>query len=213
MSLLLANETASGHFPIPQSMLCSSIDCSGRSELLLIEPAPTVLSSRTIMLNQSGYRITAAVSYKEVVCLRGTKVHLAVVSASLCPDNLRAITEIIRGQWTSARILVVGDAAPVLEDQLYDEAIDSRSSSEELLAALRKLSAFPTGNGGDASSADRGFLRPRPPPICLRIGRVHLRATQRRLHISNGTGLSLPTICRQANVAGKQSWRNRSTDH
>jgi hypothetical protein len=44
-----------------------------------------------------------------------------------------------------------------LEDQLYDEAIDSRSSSEELLAALRKLSAFPTGKGGDSSSADRGF--------------------------------------------------------
>ena len=157
MSHLLANEPASGHVPLPQSLLCSSVDYSWLSELLLIEPDPTVLSSRTLMLTQFRYRVTVAMSHKEVACLRGSKVHLAVVSASLSPDNLRATAEFIRRQWTSARILVVGDAVPVLEDQLYDEAIDTTSSSDELLVALRKLSAFPWGKCGDASSGCRGF--------------------------------------------------------
>jgi hypothetical protein len=109
----------------PEDPPRTSVDLSLRRTILLVEPDITVLSAEALLLTNSNYCVTTAFSQLEIFLLRdiGT-IALAIVSASLGRCLLRSVAEGVRKQWPLARILVLGHAASVLEDNLYDEEID-----------------------------------------------------------------------------------------
>jgi hypothetical protein len=69
-------------------------------------------------------------------------IQLVVLSDSLGSSGLRSLAEDVRRQWPLARVLIIGAAQFVLDDPLYDEAVERRISSADLLAALIKLSCY-----------------------------------------------------------------------
>jgi hypothetical protein len=124
----------------PEDPPRTSVDLSLRRTILLVEPDITVLSAEALLLTNSNYCVTTAFSQLEIFLLRdiGT-IALAIVSASLGRCLLRSVAEGVRKQWPLARILVLGHAASVLEDNLYDEEIDPYPQPKQLLDDLEKL--------------------------------------------------------------------------
>jgi len=113
-----------------------------RTRLLLAEADAEPLSMRTLQLSNSGYHVATASTRKQVFDLRFVAMHLAVLSDSLGSIGLRNLAEDVRRQWPLARVLIIGAAQVVLDDPLYDEAVERRISTSDLLAALTKLSAY-----------------------------------------------------------------------
>ena len=119
-----------------------------RRQVLLVEPDTAVLSARTILLRNSNYCVSSALSDRELFALRHKKVvALAILSASLGCRSLRASAEVVRRQWPLARILILGRSAFRLEDHLYDEQIDLSQEPKQLLGALDRLSEEPRNQG------------------------------------------------------------------
>ena len=121
-------------FPVPY------IESSPKPGLLIVEPNVDLLSSRSLLLSDFGFRVETAVTCREIFNLRGRQVCAAILSDALGPDVLRAAAESVRRQWTLAWILIIGNANTVLEDQLYDEAFNRLSCSERTLRELLDLS-------------------------------------------------------------------------
>jgi len=113
-----------------------------RTRLLLAEARAEALSTRTLLLSNSGYQVATASTRKEFVDLRSSTIQLVVLSDSLGCLGLRSLAEDVRRQWPLARILIIGAAQVALDDPLYDEAVERRISSADLLATLTKLSAY-----------------------------------------------------------------------
>jgi hypothetical protein len=113
-----------------------------RTRLLLAGADAEALSTRTLQLSNSGYQVATAGTSKEVFDLRFVAIHLAVLSDSLGSLGLRSVAEDVRRQWPLARVLIIGAAQVVLDDPLYDEAVERRISTPDLLAALTKLAAY-----------------------------------------------------------------------
>jgi hypothetical protein len=65
---------------------------------------------------------------------------IAVLSDRLGPSELIAAAQFVRRQWPQARILVLGQAAPVLGDNLYDDSIAHSCEQVGLLKTLARLS-------------------------------------------------------------------------
>jgi len=109
--------------------------------VLLVEPDLEVLSARSLLLSRSNYTVAPASSYREIFGLRSEiGFRLAVLNDSLGELALRAAAEFVRRQWPSARILILGNARAALEDYLYDEVVNHRIQSNELLDTLARLS-------------------------------------------------------------------------
>jgi hypothetical protein len=123
----------------PDRFSIQFIDPSLKPGVLLVEPDVDMLSSRAILLSDFGFRVTTATTNSEIFNLRGKQICLAILSDTLGPRVLHAAAESVRRQWTLAWVLIVGKANAVLEDQLYDEAIDRLTCSETLLTVLRDL--------------------------------------------------------------------------
>jgi hypothetical protein len=119
------------------------MDCSSKPGLLLVEPDGELLSSRALLLSDFGFRVATATTCREIVNQRSKQICAAVLSDTLGPDVLHAAAESVRRQWTLAWILIVGKADTILEDQLYDEALDRLTCSETLLTSLLDLSMNP----------------------------------------------------------------------
>lgn len=113
-----------------------------RARLLLAEARSEALSTRTLPLSRSGYRVSTASTRKEIFDLRLSTIQLVVLSDSLGCLGLRSLAEDVRRQWPLARILIIGAAQVALDDPLYDEAVERHISSADLLATLAKLSAY-----------------------------------------------------------------------
>jgi len=112
-----------------------------RPRVLLVEPDLEVLDNKTQLLSKSNYIVAPAGSYREIFGLRSEiGFRLAVLSDTLGELALRAATEFIRRQWPSACVLILGNAQAALEDYLYDEAVNHRIQSTELLDTLARLS-------------------------------------------------------------------------
>lgn len=119
-----------------------------RRQVLLVEPDTAVLSARAILLRNSNYCVSSALSDRELFALRHKKVvALAILSASLGCRSLRASAEVVRRQWPLARILILGRSAVGLEDHLYDEQIDPPQEPTQLLGTLDRLSEEPRNQG------------------------------------------------------------------
>jgi hypothetical protein len=86
-------------------------------------------------------------------------MHLAVLSDSLGSIGLRNVAEDVRRQWPLARVLIIGAAQVVLDDPLYDEAVERRISSADLLVALTNLSAFSSNQRVEIFRQTYGSIR------------------------------------------------------
>jgi len=110
------------------------------STVLLADPDLELRSYRELLLSRSHYTVVTASNYREVFDLRGeSRFRLAVLSSNFGELALRAAAEFIRRRWPSTRILILGSARPVLDDSLYDEAVDCRFQPQELLSVLERL--------------------------------------------------------------------------
>jgi DNA-binding NtrC family response regulator len=111
-----------------------------RSSVLLADRDIELLSYRALLLSRSNYSVITAGNYREIFDLRGERSFLlAVLSCSLGEFALRAAAEFVRRQWPSARILILGSARAILDDSLYDEAVDCRFQPQELLNVIERL--------------------------------------------------------------------------
>jgi hypothetical protein len=108
--------------------------------VLLVEPDLEELAALSLLLSRSNYTVAPDSSYREIFGLR-SKIgfRLAVLNDSLGELALRAAAEFVRRQWPSARILILGNARAALEDYLYDEVVNHRIQSKELLDTLARL--------------------------------------------------------------------------
>jgi len=118
----------------------NAICAKERPSVLLADTDFELLSYRALLLSRSHYTVVTASNYREVFELRGeARFLLAVQSSSLGELALRAAAEFVRRQWPSARILILGTAKTILEDSLYDEAVDCRFQPQEFLNVLERL--------------------------------------------------------------------------
>jgi hypothetical protein len=111
--------------------------------------------------------VTPAISYDELfIILRDVKaIALAMLSDRLGRYLLEKAAATIRRQWPRTRILIIGKAAMVLEDHLYDEQIDRSSDPQQVLAELEKLYEGMWNQGSrtldwNATASRRWFARP-----------------------------------------------------
>jgi DNA-binding response OmpR family regulator len=115
-----------------------------RPKVVLVEPDTIRVANRTSHLLEERYCVTVAKDVRELFLLRdGEPFHIALLSDHLGSFQLVAAAHSVRRQWPDAHILVLGQAAVMLEDHLYDDAIAHSCKQEDLLASLTKLSCNP----------------------------------------------------------------------
>jgi hypothetical protein len=117
--------------------------------ILLVEPDPGLLATRTLLLGKSRFLVITACNARDIYHLRcATQVNLAILSDTLSQSELRAAAESVRAQWSTAKILILGAVQVSFEDYLYDEALDPRFQPDKLLDSIYRLccSAQPGGH-------------------------------------------------------------------
>ncbi len=108
--------------------------------ILIVEPNVTLLQAEASLLTQSNYRVTPAFNNSKLFILRDTKpVALAILSDRLGYVHLAVVARTVRRQWPTARILIFGQAANILEDNLYDERVDYSTNRMQLLLLVETL--------------------------------------------------------------------------
>jgi len=116
--------------------------------ILLLEKDPLALSDRSSLLRISGYHVTTARNPSDLFALRATiGISLAIIGDRLGAAALGLAAHAIRRGWPLARILILGKPEFIIEDYLYDEAIEYRSAESNLLATIEKL-CHPSANLG-----------------------------------------------------------------
>jgi hypothetical protein len=116
--------------------------------ILLLESDPATLSDRAKLLTNSSYHVTTARNQSDLFILRATTgISLAILSDCLGPAALGVAAQSIRLGWSTARILILGKAQFVLEDNLYDDAIEHRFVKSELLITIERI-CHPSANRG-----------------------------------------------------------------
>jgi hypothetical protein len=114
--------------------------------ILLLESDLATLSDRARLLTNSSYHVTAARNQSDLFILRATTgISLAILSDCLGPAALGVAAQSIRLGWPTARILILGKAQFVLEDNLYDDAIEHRFVKSELLITIERI-CHPSAN-------------------------------------------------------------------
>jgi hypothetical protein len=117
-----------------------------RPKVVLVEPDTIRPTGCAPHLLEEHYCVTLVKDVRELFLLRdGEPFLFALLSDNLGPFQLVAAAHSVRRQWPDARILVLGKAAVMLEDHLYDDAIPHSCKLEELFASLTKLSRDPWG--------------------------------------------------------------------
>jgi len=108
--------------------------------ILLLENDPLVLSDRSSLLRRCSYHVTTAHNPSDLFHLRETTgVSLAIIGDRLGATTLGLAAQAIRRSWPLARILILGKPEFVIEDYLYDEAIEYRFVDSNLLSTIEKL--------------------------------------------------------------------------
>jgi hypothetical protein len=138
----------------PERLTPSAIDTKLQTSLLtgvlLLETDLAILTERTRLLTDSHYCVTTARSQSDLFLVRGkTGISLAILSDCLGAAALGVAAHSIRLGWPLARILILGKAQFVLEDNLYDEAIDHRLVKAELLLTVARICHPPVARGRD----------------------------------------------------------------
>jgi hypothetical protein len=115
-----------------------------RPKVVLVEPDTNRSTGCAPLLLEEHYCVTLVKDVRELFLLRDREPFLfALLSDRLGSFQLVAAAHSVRRQWPDSRILVLGQAAVILEDHLYDDAIAHSCKREDLFAALTKLSCDP----------------------------------------------------------------------
>ena len=118
-----------------------AVDGPLHRRILLVEPDIAILTSQALLLANSNYCVSTALSDQETFLLRHVKaVTVAILSTSLGHRILRAVAQTVRWEWPLARILILGCPNSMLEDHLYDDQIGHSPALHLLLDAIEKLS-------------------------------------------------------------------------
>jgi hypothetical protein len=121
----------------------------GQPNLILIEPDLTYLPDRALLLAESDYCVTTLRDVRELFFMQDRRTFaVALLSQLLGAVALDSAARYVRSQWPVARILILGQAAQLMEDYLYDEAIDQFCKPQDLLKAVATLSHDPQQSGG-----------------------------------------------------------------
>jgi hypothetical protein len=111
---------------------------------LLVDPDLHLFSTSKVILSGLSYSVFSACSFGDVFDLQPQREpHIAVLSEKLGPAQLPAVAVYIRRRWPRTRILVVGRASSLLEDQLYDENVAGGCNPAEFRAAVERCSHPP----------------------------------------------------------------------
>ena len=139
---------------VPSGGLTPSARNSGSAQISLstgtglLETDLATLSERTKLLTDSSYQVITARNQSDLFVLRSTiGISLAILSDCLGALALGVAAHSVRLSWPSARILILGTAQSVLEDNLYDEAIEHQFVKAELLVTIEKI-CHPLANRG-----------------------------------------------------------------
>jgi hypothetical protein len=109
---------------------------------LLVDPDPVLLAERHRLLMRASLTVFAVTAPTSLYELQPPEEpFVALVSSALGKFQLSAVTEYVRHRWPRVRILIVGEAFPHLEDQLYDDAVSS-SCEQEILIAVERCRAL-----------------------------------------------------------------------
>jgi hypothetical protein len=112
--------------------------------VVLVEPHRDDLHGRASLLANTLYQVTTVKGIYELIMLRDKEsFELALLSVLLGDSHLVAAARTVRSQWPRARIIVLGQAAPVLDDHLYDEALSYTCEQQVLLDTLERLTHYP----------------------------------------------------------------------
>ena len=108
--------------------------------VLLVEPDPTMLMVEALLFTRGNYRVTTACSHWQIFDFRHIdSLTVAVLSDALGAPALKRSAHAVRKQWPRARILIVGRAASVLDDNLYEEDTPHSADPRMLLIAIQEL--------------------------------------------------------------------------
>ncbi|MEO6923308.1 MAG: hypothetical protein ABI142_05735 [Bryocella sp.] len=132
----------------------SAIDSVGVSSMLpatailpnviLVQPEDIPYVDYASHMLKEQYSVTIAKDDRELFLLRGGgPFTFALLSDYLDSVALVAAAQSVRRQWPKARIVILGQAAERLEDNLYDETVDHSASPDEMLAVLARRSCDP----------------------------------------------------------------------
>jgi hypothetical protein len=114
-------------------------DLEGHAGVLLVDPDPYALDGRRQQLIGPKIPVRAARCGLEVFCWEPRDAPATVVlNQRLGAAELEALAEYTRHRWPEARILIVGDGPPPLEDQLYDQTAADSCAREEFLEAVHQ---------------------------------------------------------------------------
>jgi hypothetical protein len=136
-------------------------------EVLFVEPDVIERADRPMALLERDYRVSLAKDIREIFFLRERPSFAVVVlSALLGPFALVEAARSVRRQWPGARIVIIGQAANVLEDHLYDETVAQSCKPQELIDMLAQLTSDPW----TIRTVGRPFVVPTPAvglkPLC-----------------------------------------------
>ena len=114
----------------------------GALNVVAIGSSQLIERIRTALFHNRRFSLLVADNYWELCLLPRKEAHLVSVAVleHLNPGReLRRKAEYIRRRWPDAQIILVGNHAAILEDQLYDERVPSGVRAEELLEVIERL--------------------------------------------------------------------------
>jgi ActR/RegA family two-component response regulator len=89
---------------------------AGRTTLL-VDPDPSLLETRRLLLLSASYSVQTACAARDVYQFQPEdEPEIAVLSDALGSSQLLAVAEYVRHRWPRARIVIIGKAVPALED-------------------------------------------------------------------------------------------------
>jgi hypothetical protein len=112
-----------------------------RLGLVLIEPIDASFPDHRFLASNESYRVTSVRDTRELALLGAAESFaIALISDTLGRVGFVDAANSVRKQWPTARILVLGRAAVVLEDHLYDDALPHSCGQQELCDTLNRMS-------------------------------------------------------------------------
>jgi hypothetical protein len=109
--------------------------------LVLIEPIGASFPDHRFLVSNESYRVTSVRDTRELALLGAVESFaIALISDTLGRVGFVDAARSVRKQWPNARILVLGRAAVVLDDHLYDDALPHSCGEQELYDTLNRMS-------------------------------------------------------------------------
>ncbi len=108
--------------------------------VLLVDPEPDLLDTRSLLLSSSHTSVHAIGSYAEVYRLPEPCCYNLIV-LSIRPNEMQAchVAEYARHRWPNAKLLLLGENCGCLEDHLYDEIVNPCGNPAGFIRAAERL--------------------------------------------------------------------------